>query len=288
MLSAKFVQIKKLRSTGNFPAARELIATTKPASDEDALEAVICFYSAAEFEALVKFSAQHKWGNQWPAKTARAIGGIVQRHDPRISLTLAREAIGEPGANADAVAVFLILLQMNGLIDEAAAYVRERLMSPPADEVLLLTVLGEVAATIGDWMRAYSMATLVLSTNPHNTRALIICSMANFEFGNVHESLGNAIHADKVRPKDQTTILQLVKCYNKLADFYSTIAAFNELKDEPAVLPEIHAQVGVAYARLDNISRAIEFHRKALASGRKPLTAIRGLLKIFINSGAVR
>ena len=288
MLSAKFVQIKKLRSTGNFPAARELIATTRPASDEDALEAIICFYSAAEFEALVKFSAQHKWGIQWPAKTARAIGGIVQRHDPRTSLTLAREAIREPGVNADAVAVFLILLQMNGLIDEAAAYVRERLMSPPADEVLLLTVLGEVAATIGDWMRAYSMATLVLSTNPHNTRALIICSMANFEFGNVHESLGNAIHADKVRPRDQTTILQLIKCYNKLADFYSTIAAFNELKDERSVLPEIHAHVGVAYARLDNISRAIEFHHKALASGRKPLTAIRGLLKIFINLGAVR
>jgi hypothetical protein len=108
-------------------------------------------------------------GNQCPPN-ARAVAGIVQRHDPRISLTLTREATGEPGANADAVAVFLILLQMNGLIDEAA-YVRERLMSPPADEVLLLTVLGEVAATIGDWMRAHSMATLVLSTNPHNTRA---------------------------------------------------------------------------------------------------------------------
>jgi hypothetical protein len=94
MLSAKFVQIKKLRSTGNFPAARELIATTKPASDEDALEAVICFYSAAEFEALMKFSAQHKWGNQWPAKT----GPCHWRHcsasrSPHITDTRAR---GDP------------------------------------------------------------------------------------------------------------------------------------------------------------------------------------------------
>jgi hypothetical protein len=51
MLSANFIQIKKLRSAGNFADARALIATSKTGSDEDAFEAVMCFYCAGEFEA---------------------------------------------------------------------------------------------------------------------------------------------------------------------------------------------------------------------------------------------
>ncbi|MEO8440915.1 MAG: hypothetical protein ABI547_00355, partial [Betaproteobacteria bacterium] len=182
----------------------------------------------------------------------------------------------------------LVLLQMNGLIDEAAAYVRDHVPNPPADEVLLLTVLAEIAATTGDWMRAYSMATLVLYANPHNTRALVICSMASYESGNVHESLGNAIHANKVKPKEQPTALQLMKCYNKLADFYSTLAAYNDIKDQVPLLPEIHAQLGFAHARLGNLDAAVKSYRESLRSGRVSLTAIRGLLKIFINSAAAR
>ncbi len=288
MLSEKFIRIKKLRSAGNFPDARALIAAGDIVSDEDAFEAVICLYCAGEFDSLLKYSAEHRWQDQWPLKASRAVAGIVQRQDPRAALALAREAVRAPGANCDAVAVYLILLQMNGLIDEAATYVRERVSNPPPDEVLLLTVLGEVAATTGDWMRANSMATLVLSTNPHNTRALIICSMASFESGNVHESLGNAIHANKVKPKDQMTALQLMKCYNQLGDFYSAIAAYNDVKDQGTLLPEIPAQLGHACARLDNLDEAIKFYRESLKSGRVSLTALRGLLKIFINSGAAR
>src|SRR5258706_2509741 len=210
MLSASFVRIKKLRSAGNFPDARTLLAGSKPESDEDAFEAVVCLYCAGEFEALLKFSSAHRWQDQWPLKACRALTGIVTRQDPRAALALAREAVRAPGGNPDAVAVYLILLQMNGLIDEAAAYVRDSLPDPPADEVLLATVLGEIAATTGDWMQAYSMATLVLSANPHNTRALVICSMASYESGNVHESLGTAIHANKVKPKEQPTNLHLM------------------------------------------------------------------------------
>jgi hypothetical protein len=53
-------------------------------------------------------------------------------------------------------------------------------------------------------------------------------------------------------------------------------------------MPDIHAQLGIAYARLDNVDRAVEAYRTALESGRRPLTAIRGLLKIYINTGAIR
>ncbi len=286
MLSHNFTQLKKLRSAGDFLAARTLIASGNIQSDEDAFEVLMCLYTSGDFDALLKFNALHPWRPGWPQMASRAVIGIVKREDPRAALAAAREAVAQPGVNADALAVYLILLQMNGLIDEAAAVARERVSNAPADEILLLTVLGEVAATTGDWMRAYSLAASVLATNLHSTRALVISSMANYELGNIHESLGNATHANKVSPQDQTAILQLMKCHNKLADFYSVIAAFNEIPADATVMPEIHAQLGVAFARLGNLTRAAAAYRQALTSGRPSLTAIRGLLKLFINSDA--
>jgi tetratricopeptide (TPR) repeat protein len=79
-----------------------------------------------------------------------------------------------------------------------------------------------------------------------------------------------------------------MKCYNKLADFYATISSFNDIKEQTPLLPEILAQLGFAYARLDNLDEAVKSYRESLRSGRVSLTAIRGLLKIFINSGAAR
>ncbi|MEO8442274.1 MAG: hypothetical protein ABI547_07290, partial [Betaproteobacteria bacterium] len=102
MLSISFVQIKKLRSAGNFPDARTLLASSKPQSDEDAFEAVVCLYCAGEFEALLKFSSGHRWQDRWPLKACRAVSGIVMRQDPRAALALAREAIRAVGANPDA------------------------------------------------------------------------------------------------------------------------------------------------------------------------------------------
>lgn len=282
------MQVKKLRSAGSFPEARALISAGNIADDEDAFEAVVCMYCAGDFEDMLKFGATHPWRQNWPRLASQALTGVVLRNDPGQALSLARAAIGETGASSDAVAVYLILLQMNGRIDEAVAYARERWSDLPAGEVLLSTVMGEVAVAYGDWMRAYSLALAVLSANPHNARALVISSMANFEMGNTHESLGNAIHANKVNPQEQTATLQLMRCHNKLADFYSAIAAYNDISRAAAVLPEIHAQLGVACARLGNPDRAVDAYRNALKSGRRPLTAIRGLLKIFINAGATR
>ena len=289
MLSPDFINVKKLRSAGNFAAARDLTAASEVKSDEDAFEVLVCHYTGAEFDALLKFSSHHAWHGGWPAKAARALAGIVMRRDLPAALVLARDAAQDAAANWDALAVHLILLQMNGLLDEAAGVVRARVPEdPPAGETLLVTVLGEIAASTGDWMRAYALAARVLSVNPHNTRALLISSMANYELENVHESLGNAIHANKVKPGEQTTALQLMKCYNKLGDFYSTLAAFNDVKGQGALLPEIHAQLGFAHARLDDLDAAIKSYRQSLASGRVSLTAIRGLIKIYINSGAAR
>lgn len=288
MLSSQFSQIKKLRSAGNFPAALALLSTCTIGSDDDAFEAVICLFTAGDFEKVLHHARKHPWRKSWQRQAGEALAGIVLRDDPRKSLALARAAISEPGASCDAVAVYLILLQMNGLIDEAAAYAQTHGQNPPAGEVMLLTVLAEVAAATSDWLRAYTLALSVLSVNPNNSRALEIASLANYEFGNIHESLGNATRANRVNPKAQPAIMQLMRCHNKLGDFYSTISVFNEIRGEPAILPEIHAQLGIAYARLGNVQKAVAVYRAALATGRQPLTAIKGLLKISINSGATR
>ena len=150
------------------------------------------------------------------------------------------------------------------MIGEGAAWFGGRVPKAPAEEVVLLAVLGEVAATTGDRRRAYSLAALIQSTKPNNPRALVISSIANYELGNVHESLGNAIHANKVSPQEQTAILQLMKCHNKLADFYSVIAAFKAITVNVQAMPEIYAQLGVAYARLDNVAHAVNAYRQAL------------------------
>lgn len=287
VLSTEFLQVKRLRSAGNFPAARALIAAHPPRSDDDAFEVLIALYTAGDFDALLKFSAGYAWQARWAIAASRAVNAIAGRQDPRVALGFAREAADAAPDNCDVIAVYLILLQMNGLIDEAADYARERLPDPRRDEALLLTVLGEIAATIGNWGAAYSLAASVIGLNQFNTRALSIASMANFELGNVHEALGNAIRAKKVKPGEQTTALQLMKCYNQLADFYSTIAAFDDIKDQGALLPEIHAELGFAYARLGNLERAIRCYRDSLARGRVTQTALRGLIKIYINSGAL-
>lgn len=288
MLSDNFIQVKKLRSAGNYPVARALISSSAISSDEDAFEAMICLFIAGDFENVLKYGEQHPWQKKWPLKASQALTGIVRRDNPHGSLALAREAISEHGTSWDAVAIYLTLLQMNGLIDEAAAYVRMHLPSPPPGEVMLSTVLGEIAVATNDWMRAYTLALSVLSADPNNIHALVMASMANYEFGNIFESLGNATRANRVNSRAQPAILQLMLCYNKLGDFYSTVAAFNEIRGDSVGLPEIHAQLGVAYARLGNPDKARNAYRNALGSGHKPLTAIKGLLKSLIDAGATR
>ena len=286
MLSQTFTQVKKFRSAGNYAAALNLIAASELRSDEDAFEAVICSFTAGDFENVLKHGGTYRWRQSWPLKASQALAGMILRKDPAAALALAKAAAGEPGANWDAVAVYLILLQANGLIDDAAAYVRKHAQNPPPDEILLLTVLGEIAVATNDWMRAYTLAMSVLAVDPNNYRALVFSSMANYEFGNIHESLGNAMRANRVNPNGQPATLQLMRCYNKLGDFYSTLSAFRNVSSEKSILPEIHAQHGVAYARLGAIGKAIEAYNTALDSTHKPITAIKGLLKIYINTGA--
>ena len=70
-----------MKESGDFPAARALIASGKIRSDEDAFEVLMCFYTGGDFAALMKFNAQHPWRPGWPLKASRAVAGIVTIED---------------------------------------------------------------------------------------------------------------------------------------------------------------------------------------------------------------
>src|SRR6266853_455861 len=125
MLSHNFAEVKKLRSAGNFASALPLVHSSKIESDEDAFEAMICLFVLGDLEAVLG-----------------QVGMIAHKDE---ALSLARAAVGEPGVAYDAVALYLILLHGNRLIDEAQAYIRARLQDPPPGEVLLYIALAEIA-----------------------------------------------------------------------------------------------------------------------------------------------
>src|SRR2546427_10668602 len=120
--------------------------------------------------------------------------------------------------------LYLILLHTNGLIDEALAYIRARVQDPPPGEVLLCVALAEIACATGNWVGAYSLALSVLSRDMNNFRALLISSLAGYELGNIHESLGYAIRAHRIAQAVPAVSLQLNRCQNKIGDYYAAIA----------------------------------------------------------------
>src|SRR5262249_42421188 len=137
--------------------------------------------------------------------------------------SLARSAVSAPDVALDAVALYLILLNANRLIDEAQRYILANLRDPPIRETLLRIAMAEVAAAMGDWAGAYSLALSVLSQDLNNFRALLIASLAADELGNVHESLGYAVRAHRAAPSAPAIVLQLMRCGNKIGDYYAAI-----------------------------------------------------------------
>ncbi len=288
MLSAAYSEIKRLRSTGNGGAALKLLESRRPANDDDAFEAVVCLFVCGDVESSLQVARTYAWKAAWTSKMALAICALFERGESVEALALARAAISDPGAGTDAAAMFLIVLQANGLIDEADAFINRRFHTPPEGEAFLLTVMAEAAASMRDWKRAYQLASAVMSLDAYDYRAMMTLSIANFEVGNVHEALGNALRANHVRRGTQPAILQIMRCHNKLGDFYAVIGAFSELDTSDAqqeIVPDIHVELGVAWHGIDKPDEAISALKTALASGQRPITALRTLLKIYIQTG---
>ncbi len=235
MLSHNFAEVKKLRSAGNFASALPLVHSSKIESDEDAFEAMICLFVSGNLEAVLGQVGRHEWKSKWSRNASQALVGLIAHKDE--ALSLARTAVSEPGVTYDAVALYLILLHTNRLIDEAQAYIRARLQDPPPGEVLLYIALAEIAWAAGNWAGAYSLALSVLSRDMNNFRALLISSLASYELGNIHESLGYAIRAQRIAQAVPAVALQLMRCQNKIGDYYAAIAAFNGLAGWRMPLP---------------------------------------------------
>ncbi|MCX7137416.1 MAG: hypothetical protein NTW47_12490 [Proteobacteria bacterium] len=286
MLSAEFLEVKKIRSCGNLGAAVALLQTAEITSDDDAFESAICLFIAGDHAGALKSIGQRRWNSGWGIKASAALDGMILGKDPREALSLARLAISETGAGYDCIAIHLILLRMTGLIHEAAVYVRANMQPPPTGEILLLTAIGEIAIATQDWPCAYSAAAAIFASDPNNFRALVFSSIANYESGNVHESLGNAIRANRTGQKLPVITLQLMRCQNQLGDHYAAVAAFSEMGKDAPVGAEIYEQLGIAHSGLGSQQQAVDAYRRALGQGRALIVAIRNLLEIHISLGA--
>jgi tetratricopeptide (TPR) repeat protein len=284
MLSTVYSEIKRLRTTGKTAAAVALLKSQPPLSDEDAFEAVVSLFVGGDIDSAVYVCQSHGWSLAWARDTAAALEKMLAENNVQAALSLGRQAIADPAVCPDAEAFFLMMLQANGHNDEACAYISAQ-QTPPLGETFLLTVLAEVAAAAKDWMRAYQLACAVMATDAENYRVLIVLSNANFAFKNYHESLGNALCANQISRGSPPATLQIMRCQNMLGDYYAVIAAFHALAVTDAIQPEMHIELGMAYAGLDCTAQAAAAYRRALTAAPPPLEAIRALLKIYINAG---
>jgi tetratricopeptide (TPR) repeat protein len=284
-LSPAFAEIRRLRSAGDYAAAFARLQASAPASDADALEAVICLYTGGNRPVALHGCRTHPWRAPSAREASAALAAVIEGSDPGAALAHARAAVGHPEAGADTVALFLLLLRENGCIDEAAAYIRTHLLPPPAGENFLLAVMAEVVLATGDLQQAYALAAAVLATNPNDFRALLAASAATFEAGNTHEALGNALRANRVDPAAPAAVLQIMRCRNALGDYYAAIAAYDSFNGTglPAAA---HRELGAACAGLGDVPRAAEAYERALASGGPQADTVRALLRLHADAGA--
>jgi tetratricopeptide (TPR) repeat protein len=285
MLSQHYSEIKRLRSSGDCTAAISLLRTRPPSSDEDAFEAAVCLFVCGDIENAVHVCQTHAWKKEWALRITGALADTLRGGNDSRALSLARTAIKDAAAPYDASALYLLLLQKNGLIEEASAYITSRFQHPPSGESLLLTIMAEIAVSTKDWRQAYRLACGVLSADPDDYRALMALSFANYGYGNIHESLGNARRAILLNEGSLPAILQIMRCQNRLGDYYAAIVAFDKLHDKGIIAPDIHVELGTSYSGLEDRARAISAYRTALAADTQELRAIRALVAIHATAG---
>ena len=287
MLSQPYQNIKRLRSTGQVQRAYALLSSAPPASDEDAFEAALCLHLCGDNKSAHNVCRTNAWKAPWARQIAEALAAYLSNGNALEALPAARLAISTSRA-ADVSAVYLMLLHACGQIDEADAYVQQRLQPPPADEIFLLSVLAQIAAATADWEPAYRHACAVLSADPQNFRALIVLSIVNQVMGNHHEALGNALRARFADPASPLAALHVMRGYNGLGDGYAAIGAFDTLVEQAAATSDMQLELGIAYAGLAQHAPAASALRSALnATGAQRLLALRTLIALYANAGDV-
>jgi len=280
VLSKPYLEIKRLRSNGKAAAALAQLRAAPPASDDDAFEAAVCLLVCGDIPSAVNVCQSRAWKASWARHISEALIIFLRDGDPARALPPARLAIGDRAAGHDAQAVFLMLLQANGLTEEADAFIQRQLPNPPPGETLLLTLMAEIAAAVADWPQAYRLASAVVAADPGDFRALITLSVVNHSVSNFHESLGNALRARLINPQSQQAILQIMRGHNSLGDYYAAVGTFDTLENKDQLAPELHVELGTAYAGLDLKPDAITALGTALGNGKPLLAALRALITI--------
>lgn len=285
MLSPTYRNIKVLRSRGDSDSAYTLLQSAPPASDEDAFEAAICLFVCGDLQSVLNVCNTHAWRPGSLRSMAEALAILVTQGDPADAIAVAESAAKDPGLPHDAMAIYLMAMQGAGAYEQADAFVQQYMPDPPPDEVLLLTVMAEIAVSVKDWRNAYRYASAVMFADPDDYRALLTLSRMNLAVGNHHEALGNALRALKVMPGAAQPIALMMRCHNKLGDFYAAIGIRNDLPASEPVPAEIHTELGVAYTGLGDAARAEAAFRAALSADAQAPGALYGLASVFAESG---
>lgn len=274
-----------LRSTGRSTEAYAKLGSAPPSSDEDAFEAAVCLFVCGDVAAAHHVCESRRWTTDWIRHMAQALVIMMSGGDPVQALAIARPAASDHRASHDAIAIYLMLLQANGLLTEADAYVQKRLQSPPVNETFLLTIMAEIAVALEDWRQAYKLASAVMYADPDDFRALLVLSRANQAVSNYHEALGNAYRAHKLVPDSPLAILQMMRCQNKLGDYHMAIGMRHMLASPDAINADIHVELGKAYAGINDTGRATQEFRAALAGTGATVPALQGLAGVFAATG---
>ena len=286
-LSPAYHEIRQLRSKGHCSAAIAKLRALPPTSDADAFEAVVCLFVCGEFDSALKVCHTRAWKTQWAADIVGALSESLRGGDATRALALARKAVGGDATPYDAAAIYLMLLQKNNRVEEADAYIKLRLQDVPAAETFLLTIMAEIALSIGNWSDAYRDACAVHSTDPNDYRALITMSVVAYNIGNIHESLGHALAARMLRPGSLPAIVQLMRCWNRLGNHYAAIGAFDTLSEGTVDSADTHVELGKAYEGLEDLGQAAAEYRIALSLDSQTAAAVRGLLGIYALGGHI-
>src|SRR5262252_8588724 len=79
MLSEKFRTAKALRASGREAAAVSLIQSSAVASDEDAFEAIVCFFGTGNVAEARRVRDGHRWTAEWASRSSEAIVEAMMR-----------------------------------------------------------------------------------------------------------------------------------------------------------------------------------------------------------------
>lgn len=283
MLSDRYKTIRQMRAAGNLAGAIAGVQSARIESDEDALEALICWFNAGNPQEALRVRDTRSWNMQgYAGLAAGALAAIMQRANPAQAVQLAEASLATGYATHDAFAVYLMALQNAGRVRDAYERVRANITDLPTREPLLNLVVGDIALAVTDWVLARHASTTELATNPNNFRALLMASFAATELDSPNEALGLAQRAHKFNPRMPLAVYQLMRCLNNVGDYYGAVGTFRGMGEGADKVPQLLDQLGTAYAGLNRIDLAEQALMQSLASGVRSKDAIRALLRLHL------